>query len=293
MTRSHPQPPSPPPPPRPPLGPPPPGRPPHGSLPRADEKAVASVVLGALSVAGALFWLGLVLGIPAIALGALAHRDLRRSRGADADHGLATAGIVLGSIGSTLFVGFLAFTVFVMSGGTTLRSFAPIQSLAQSEIANAVEPAAATPPPAPPPPMRPVVELHPAAGALRVQLAGEAARAKRSGDVVLVQTTARGCVPCSEVTAAQADTEVQAALSHVRLVRIDVGEFQKELKGLRMDEATAPWFYLIDVRGQPRDAISADEWDDNDAADIAPVLGAFVRGKLRARRSPWRGETYL
>ena len=60
-----------------------------------------------------------------------------------------------------------------------------------------------------------------------------------------------------------------------------------------MDESTAPWFYLLDARGEPRDAISAEEWDDNDATQIAPVLRAFVRGRLRARRHGWHHGTTL
>ena len=86
---------------------------------------------------------------------------------------------------------------------------------------------------------------------------------------------------------------VQQALADVRWLRIDVGEFRSELAGLRMNEPTVPWFYLLDARGQPRDAISADEWDDNDAENIAPVLGAFVHGRLQPRRTSWRGRTSL
>jgi thiol:disulfide interchange protein len=138
-----------------------------------------------------------------------------------------------------------------------------------------------------------VVELHASLGPLRAQLATQATAAKRSGETLLVETTAQRCVPCAEVAAAAADGQVQQALTRVRFLRVDVGEFRDELKALRMNEPAVPWFYLIDVRGKPSDAISADECDENEAANIAPVLGAFVKGTLRSRRQSWRGETAL
>src|SRR5580704_1567319 len=92
----------------PPQGPPPDDTGSAASLrePR-EKKAVASLVLGIFCVTGTLCGLGLSLGVPAIVLGALAHRDIGRSAGATSGRGLATAGIILGSIGSTIFVGWV------------------------------------------------------------------------------------------------------------------------------------------------------------------------------------------
>ena len=47
---------------------------------------------------------------------------------------------------------------------------------------------------------------------------------------------------------------------------------------LHLSTPGLPWFYLVDTRGDPRDGISADEWDDNDASEIAPVLESFLKG---------------
>ena len=130
-------------------------------------------------------------------------------------------------------------------------------------------------------------------GSLRTQLVTQVAAAHRAGQAVLVETSMSTCDPCTEIDRAAPDPTVQQAMSDVRWLRIDVGEFRTELAGLRMNEPTVPWFYLLDARGQPRDAISADEWDDNVAENIAPVLGAFVHGKLQPRRTSWRGRTSL
>jgi hypothetical protein len=267
-------------------GPPPgssgPGEPRRGGS--RETKAAASLALGVLSVAGAMCGVGLSLGLPAIVLGALAHRDIRRSGGAATGGGLATAGIILGSMGSLLFVAWIAVVAFAMLG-----SGSPSASL--SPRGAAAPPVAATTWERPRRP--PIVELHASGGALRAQLAAQTAAAHHAGEAVLVETSMKSCDPCAEIDLAMPALDVQQALADTRLLRIDVGEFRSELAGLRMNEPTVPWFYLLDSRGQPLDAISADEWDDNDAENIAPVLGAFVHGKLQPRRTSWRGRTSL
>jgi len=267
-----------------PIAPQDPGSP--ADLPRGgsrETKAAASLALGVLSVAGAVCGVGLSLGLPAVVLGVLAHRDIRRSGGAASGGGLATAGIILGSMGSLLFVAWLVVVAFAMMGsGTPVAVFSPPSRAVPPVVATTARPGRV-----------PIVELHTSGGALRTQLVAQTAAARRSGQAVLVETSMKGCDPCEEIEAAVPDPGVQEALSDVRWLRIDVSEFRSELAGLRMNEPTVPWFYLLDTRGQPRDAISADEWDDNDAENIAPVLGAFVHGKLQPRRTSWRGRTLL
>jgi hypothetical protein len=263
--------------------------------PPPDDRAVASIILGVLSVIGCLAWLGLPLGVPAVLLGARAHRDIRRSAGMRGGHGLATAGIVLGSIGSTLFFAWLGVVSIAIVRGTAERVLATPASTATAAEpltrTDTLDRHATTAPPVEP--SDGVIELHASLGPLHAQLATQAVAARRSGETLLVETTAQRCVPCAEVAAAAADSQVQQALTKVRFLRVDVEEFRDELKALRMNEPAVPWFYVIDVRGHPSDAISADEWDDNVPANIAPVLGAFVKGTLRARRQSWRGETAL
>ena len=75
--------------------------------PRSSGKAVASLVLGILSLVGCIF----LAGIPAIILGWLARRDIRRSDGRLSGGGLAMAGVVsgiLGSVWSVAVIGMLA-----------------------------------------------------------------------------------------------------------------------------------------------------------------------------------------
>jgi hypothetical protein len=264
--------------------------------PPPDDRAIASLILGVLSVVGCLAWLGLPLGVPAVLLGARAHRDIRRSAGLRAGHGLATAGIVLGSIGSTLFFAWLGVVSIAIVRGSAEQAFG-VPSAAASAVAapitetDTIDRRVVTTPPTDA--IAHVTDLHASVGALGAQLATQATAAHRAGETLLVQTTSQRCVPCAEIATAEADTQVQQALAKVRLLRVDVAEFRNDLKALRMNEPAVPWFYLIDARGNASDAISADEWDDNEPGNIAPVLGAFVHGSLRSRRQSWRGETAL
>jgi hypothetical protein len=209
--------------------------------------------------------------------------------------GMATAGVVMGSIGS------LVFAVMV---GFAMISYFKLKA-AVATIPTALPPIPASPTPAAPPPTPPlvppggwgrihVVVLHPsAAKTLRAQLADEARAAKTAGETVLVETIAPSCAACAEISRAMPEPEMQVALANVRVVHVDVDEFGPEASSLHVTTPSLPWFYLVDTHGEPRDGISADEWDDNEAAEIAPVIEAFVGRKLAKRRKPWPGGTAL
>ncbi len=139
-----------------------------------------------------------------------------------------------------------------------------------------------------------VVTLTPSAKRLRDQLRGELHTAEAHGEKLLVQTTATWAPVCGEIDVSLGDPRMETALSKVRLVRVDVDSFETDLKAMRMYEGNVPWFFVIDARtARPIDAIGADEWDDNVAENMAPVLGSFVKGTYRERRhgSPLGGTS--
>lgn len=88
-------------------------------------KAIASMVLGILSIA--LIYFGIILGPLAIGLYASARRDLRQVPPTHKGQGINTAGLVTGIIGTIigiLIVGAIIFAVLVVdkasrSGGMT------------------------------------------------------------------------------------------------------------------------------------------------------------------------------
>jgi hypothetical protein len=254
----------------------------HGrhDLRPVDAKATVSLSLGILSVT----CLGALAGLPAMVVGALAHRQ------ADKRGGETTSsffGMLLGALGTAANVA-LIIGAFVY--------FSHAQADAQTQITAS-----------PSPPVR--YELAPSTGTekdseitqpspfvvqlggndhrgLRVQLAAAVRNAEARGKVAVVVTSTKRCKPCREFEAQLADPRMQLALHNVQLIRIDAEEFEDELAPLRMDADTVPWFFKLDSALRAKDGISAAEWDDNHAGSIAPVLRAFVDGKYGARKLP-------
>lgn len=254
----------------------------------ADPKATVALLLGVVGLLGTCCGLGLLFGIPAILFGVAARYDIGRSGGRLRGRGTATAGIVSGALDSVLFFGWALIVVRMLSTAPPPTEIAP--PFVELPVPASRGPAAAAP--------REgswvrAVALHRLDGPLRLQLAEQVAAARGKGETVLVETIAPDCDACDEIGKAMREPSVQAALPNIRLVYVQMDEFHSELGWLRMDESTAPWFYLLDARGEPRDAIGADEWDDNEATNIGPVLHAFVLGELRKRRHDWHGGATL
>lgn len=264
--------------------------PPRDRPQTADPKATIALFLGLAAVLGTFCGLGLLLGLPAILFGVAACYDIGRSGGRLRGRGLATAGIVTGALGSVLvFVWALLVVRMLWTPSPTPTVMAP-------PLFELPVPASRTPmlsAPRAEVAFVPAVSLHRLGGPLRAQLAQQVAAARGKGETVLVETVASDCDACDEIGRAIREPSVQAALPNIRLVYVQVDEFHSELGWLRMDESTAPWFYLLDARGEPRDAIGADEWDENEAGNIGPVLHAFVFGELRRRRHDWHGGATL
>lgn len=237
---------------------------PHRHVPpprvrRNEGKAVASLVLGLSS----LTCLGFVTGLPAIILGAMARRDIDRSQGMLGGSGLAAGGIVSGLFGTGL--GLVAL-LFVLGGAVEVaqhpaKDEAPIAAGTRSY--GALD----------------VVDLE-EGRPLRTQL-GEVVRdARAKGRTVVLQTQARTSPRCAEIAAALPDLRMQRALANVTLVRVDVDRFAPELRAMRVETKSAPWFYKLDASALPTDAISADDLDTTVPEKMAHVLGRFVRGTL-------------
>lgn len=133
-----------------------------------------------------------------------------------------------------------------------------------------------------------VVDVGVAVDSLADELARQRAAADAAGQKLVVMTTASRCDPCRGVDSALADPLLQTALARVRLVRVDIPAFYEELAGLRIPHERFPGFFFVGPDLSPRDGIDGGEWDDDIARNIAPVLGAFVRGNYVERREPWK-----
>jgi hypothetical protein len=105
---------------------------------------------------------------------------------------------------------------------------------------------------------------------------------------LLLEITSSPCVPCNGVATSLSDPEMQTALDHVRLVRVDRDPFEDDLAELQIPSKPFPGFFLLDSDLKVKDGINGGEWGDDIAGNIAPVLGPFVRGNYANRRSPWK-----
>jgi hypothetical protein len=133
-----------------------------------------------------------------------------------------------------------------------------------------------------------VVDVGLSVSSLAHEFAHQRAEAAAADETLLVMTTATACDPCRGVDEALRDPRLQSALGHVRLVRVDCQAFDDDLAALRVPTDRFPGFFLLASDLTPRDGIDGGEWDDDVAANIAPVLGAFVRNKYVVRRQGFR-----
>jgi len=248
----------------------------------SDGKATLALSLGLLSVTCG----GFLAGIPAILLGLIAKRE-SESRGGQ-DRALSIGGIVLGTMGTVMSVfALIAIGAYALAyrlpRGPQLAGFRP----------EAATSATATTLPRDGSNERVIGTLsmtelgQPGDGrVLREQLAELSRNAFRQHKTVVLVTVTKRCTPCRAFERALPDPRMQVALANVLLARIDAEEFESELSSLHFDADSVPWFFKLDQRARPADAISAAEWDETSPGVMAPVFDEFLKGSYRARKLP-------
>ena len=242
-------------------------------------------MLGLLSMGCA----GPVAGVPAIVLGSIARRDIDRSNGRLAGRAIAAGGVVSGLFGTGL--GIVIVLWFV---GAAIAPEAPASTAAITQPTPVPTLAASLEEPPPvivaPPPLPSgtrsygtleVVDLD-GSRPLRTQLTEIVKRSR--GRTVVLQTYVRWSPACAAVAAALPDKRMQRALANVTLVRVDVDEYDSELDKMKIETTTAPWFYKLDAKGNPTDAISGDAWGADVPENMAPVLRKFVHRSTPKKR---------
>ncbi|MCC6555212.1 MAG: DUF4190 domain-containing protein [Polyangiaceae bacterium] len=261
--------------------------------PRAETStlAVSSVVAALL--------LGPVGAVAAIVLGWAARREIHEAPGRRGGYGLATAGLALG-VALTVAWG-AALPLVVWTWRAHREQLVDIERTVEAVSAPQVAPSGQTPPAAESPagsvPARTaiqrvgavtVVDVGVDASSLSEELARQRAEAFGLGEKVLVMTTRGPCDPCRGVETSLRDPLMQTALHGVRLIRVDIDVFKDDLEELKVPAIRYPGFFLLSLDLTPQDGIDGGEWDDDIAQNIAPVLGAFVRGQYTRRRAQWK-----
>ena len=271
--------------------------------------AVASLVLGICSFA---VCLGPVGAIPAIILGFLAQREIARSEG-------RIGGATMGVLGAT--IGMLN-----VLGIASLIAWAIYDNAHSPHSPPSVSPpfAYTTTPPGPPGPTAPgpsptsgpkpksgrsggeitvlpqvvetkignvtMVDVPATTRTLKEELRAQVKKARSAQEQLVLFTTFDQCRPCMSASAILLDPKMQTALENVRLVRVDTNEMKEELEELNIPTANAPGFFLLGADLRATDGVTGGEWDDDVPDNIAPVLGPFVRGKLKRRKEPFHGS---
>ncbi len=268
----------------------PPERPPFSTL------AVSSGVAALFGPLGA---------IAAIAFGWAARREIERAPEARRGQVLASVGLSLGVLLTLCWSSAIGFGVWMWSTHNSGETAAAAvgEGEPSPEPASTASPAAPLPD-APPPAAQPggsvpqhtiqrriggvsIVDIGVDVSTLSEELAKQRADAHARGEKVLVMTTSDPCEPCRGVDRALSDPLMQTALRSVRLVRVDIDVFKEDLDQIKMPRRLYPGFFLLSPDLSPQDGINGGEWDDDIARNIAPVLGAFVRGQYTTRRQPW------
>jgi hypothetical protein len=276
-----------------------PPRPPNAAYPggvypqRSDTKAVISLVLGIVSI---VCCTGILTGVPAIILGALARRDIARSQGTVGGEGMAIGGIVTGGIAVVGTILYFIFYVGVFGALAATKPATPppmpyVPPPAYTPYATGTTTTTATGTSLPPvPPVAGTIAVHDAHRSshtsLHSAIALELGEAKDDGAKLLVVAVSPTCAACDELFGELNTPEMQKSLANVNILRVDVIEWKAELAGLGMDNKGAPWFYRFDDSLKLLGAISADEWGDNTADNIAPVLGQFMKGTYKPKAPP-------
>ncbi|HLV19771.1 MAG TPA: DUF4190 domain-containing protein [Polyangiaceae bacterium] len=278
-----------------------PSAPPASSRGKVPDSAVWSLLLSGLGFA-CLPGIGGVLGI---VLGLVARRDIERFGRAGAR--LALAGIVVGALNlavcAAAFGGLIAWIArpspslpFAKPVGPTAvpkahapgaeRSAVPhagseVQSretATTSTVIGAID----------------LVDIGTDQGSLGKALDQQQQLAQDAGEQLLLWLVLPDCAPCNGVAASLSDPLMQRALEKVRVVRLDVREFALDLRhlGIPVEQSNGtvvvPGFVLLGPQQRPVDYLHGGEWDADIPANIAPVLGSFVRGTYKRRRHPWQ-----
>lgn len=119
-----------------------------------------------------------------------------------------------------------------------------------------------------------------------VELRAQQTKATAAKERLVLFVVTGACRPCMSVAAVLGDPKMQAALDHVRIVRVNAHDMPEDLHAMGAPTGTIPGFYLLSPALKVVDGITGAEWDDDTADNVAPVLRAFLHGTYTKRRRP-------
>ena len=250
-------------------------------------KATLSLVLGILSYVACL---GAFTGVPAVALGFSARREIADSQGTLTGKGVANVGIGIGLLSS---IGTLAMIVAIVAGAVGKgkgHTTTPPYGFGYTTPT----PAIPLTPPTIPAPLRvkrsfvgdvEIAELE--SGSFDVSVKQTVLRGKTKRGFVLIQTTGYVCPKaCKEIRSVWSELMWTRKVGRpLTVLEVDVEQYREALEKYSIPTDVGPVFVRFSAAGELEDAISADEWDANTAANVIPVLQKFATGTFNKRRA--------
>jgi hypothetical protein len=118
----------------------------------------------------------------------------------------------------------------------------------------------------------------------------ELVRSRDHHERCLFMTMVSGCPSCASLGYAIYTGSLSRLAGKIRVVRIDLDEFESEARNLSLPIDRVPGFFLVGDSGKVQDFLDASEWDTNNPAEFAPIIAKFLDRSLEHRRHAWSSE---
>lgn len=82
------------------------------------------------------------------------------------------------------------------------------------------------------------------------------------------------CGPCRRFRAALPSEQVDEALQHATIIKVNVDSCQE--LAAHYNVTAVPTFVKVDAQGQPVATITSSEWEEDVPAEIAPVMAKLA-----------------
>ncbi len=117
--------------------------------------------------------------------------------------------------------------------------------------------------------------------------AQQIAAAEKDHRSCLFVTMLPKCPSCAALGFALSHGFLGRKLGRIRVVRLDLDEFEEDIRRMHLPIDRVPGFVLMDRSGKVIDFLDAGEWNSNDPAEFAPLVSDFARGRLPQGRHNW------
>lgn len=110
-------------------------------------------------------------------------------------------------------------------------------------------------------------------------LALQASQATAKHELCLIAAISPSCPSCTAIGYSLADGTMGRALGSLTLIRVDVEEFDQDLRQVGLAATELPVFALLSDTGNVTQLVDSSNWSSNSPAEFLSVLSDFVQRK--------------